>query len=174
MLKIPIKQKLAGGWLWLISSVLIMQAQTGGSFTVTQSVVANGGGGSSGGTFTVNGTTGQPAAGTNSTGGVYGISGGFWQNQLAPTAAGVSVSGRVTTADGRGIRGAKMMLSNSNDQTAITATTGSFGYYRFDDVTAGQTYVLSVTSKRFSFIVSSRLLSVNDEITDEDFVALPN
>ena len=149
-------------------------AQTGGSFTITQSVVANGGGASSGGTFAVNGTTGQPAAGTNSTGGVYGVNGGFWQNQLAPTAAGVSVSGRVTTADGRGIRGAKMTLSNSNNQTVITAITGSFGYYRFDDITAGQTYVLSVISKRFSFVVSSRLLSVNDELADEDFVALPN
>ena len=50
-----------------------------------------------------------------------------------------------------------------------TARTASFGYYRFDDVEAGQTYVVGVASKRYVFI--PRTISVADELTDFDLVA---
>jgi hypothetical protein len=57
-----------------ISSV----AQSGGQFTVTKSVIAGGGGRVSGGTFTLDGTIGQPVAGTQSTGANFSLIAGFW------------------------------------------------------------------------------------------------
>jgi len=48
-------------------------------------------------------------------------------------------------------------------------TTGSFGYYRFDEVEAGQTYVVMVRSKLFRF--APRVLNLMDNLTDVDFVA---
>ncbi|MGQ0541596.1 MAG: hypothetical protein ACT4O9_07080, partial [Blastocatellia bacterium] len=42
-------------------------AQTGGTFTITKSVIAGGGGRTAGGAFTVDGTIGQSVAGTTST-----------------------------------------------------------------------------------------------------------
>ncbi len=91
---------------------------------------------------------------------------------LAPTAAGVSVSGRVTTAEGRGINSARVSLTDQSGNVR-TALTNSFGYYRFDAVDAGQTVVLSVTSKRYIFGDSTRVLSVQDELADIDFTAEP-
>ncbi len=85
---------------------------------------------------------------------------------LGQTAAGVEVSGRVLTADGRGLRNARVILVHT-DGTRRVATTGSFGHYRFEDVEAGGSYVISVSSNRYSF--TPRLLSVSDTLTDVNF-----
>ena len=146
----------------------IAAAQSGGTFTITQSVIANGGGQSSGGTFDVTGTNGQSVAGTNSTGAPFSLQGGFWQPQFAPTAAGVSVSGRVLAPGGRGLRNATVTMTDTNGVTRY-ARTSSFGYYRFDDVTVGQTYILAVRSKRYQF--ATQVLNVTDSLTDVDFIA---
>jgi hypothetical protein len=89
---------------------------------------------------------------------------------LAPTAAMVSVSGRVTTADGRGIRNAAVSLVGP-DGSERTVKTSAFGYFKFDDVESGSSYTLTVSSKQYSFAVPSRVVSVGDEITDLDFTA---
>jgi len=147
-------------------------AQSGGTYVITQSVISNGGGQSDGGSFSLTGTSGQSLAGTNSTGGGFGVRGGFWQGSLAPTAALVAVSGRVLTADGRGISKAIVLLINASGATRQTLT-GPFGYFRFDDVEAGQTYLISVRSKRFQFANETQVVSVNEEIDNLNFYALP-
>lgn len=146
--------------------------QTGGDFTVTQSVVASGGAQNlAGGTFSIDGTAGQSNAGQNSTGGAFAVRGGFWTPPLAPSAAGVSLSGRVLTPGATaGLRGATVRLTPTHGTSRTTLST-SFGYYRFDDLTVGETYVISVASKRFSF--SPRVLSVVDEVTELDLIAEP-
>lgn len=87
---------------------------------------------------------------------------------LAPTAAGVSISGRAVTSAGFGVTNVLITLTDRNG-VSRQVITGPFGYYRFDDVETGQNYVISATSKRFQF--SSRIVSVNDELTDLDLVA---
>lgn len=84
-----------------------------------------------------------------------------------PTAASVSVSGRVLTPDGQGLRNAIVQLTSPNG-SVFQVRTSTFGYYRFDEVLAGQTYVATVASKRFTF--SPRTLSVASELFDVDFV----
>lgn len=91
---------------------------------------------------------------------------------LYPTAADVSISGRVMTADGRGIVNAIVTLRNRAGETR-TMQTGSFGTYAFDGVAAGEDYVISVASRRFRFEPPERLISVADNITDLDLIALP-
>lgn len=85
-----------------------------------------------------------------------------------PTAAGVSISGRVLTADGSGLRNAVVDLTDRNGTVQATRTS-SFGYYRFENVTAGETYIVSVSSKRFTF--APRVVTVSDDIADLDFTA---
>ena len=85
---------------------------------------------------------------------------------FAPTAAGVSISGRVLTPNGRGLTNARVTLTEATGQTRTTRTT-SFGYYRFSDIEAGQTVVISVQSKRYRF--SSQTLNVNEDLTDLNF-----
>lgn len=89
-----------------------------------------------------------------------------------PLAGEAVVSGRVTTADGAGIKNAVVRLSGGNLAEPITTLTGPFGYYSFE-VPAGQTYVLSVASKRYFFQESIRLVNVGEDFADLDFVALP-
>ncbi|HQZ94940.1 MAG TPA: carboxypeptidase regulatory-like domain-containing protein [Pyrinomonadaceae bacterium] len=93
---------------------------------------------------------------------------GGWGIELLPsTAAGVEVSGRVLTPDGRGLRNATVTIIDSMGNRR-TATTGSFGYYQFADVEAGGTYTVGVSARRYRF--TSRILQVQDTLTDVDFV----
>ena len=89
---------------------------------------------------------------------------------LNPTAAHVSVAGRVTSASGYGIRNAKIVLTGPDGVTKL-AVTSSFGYYRFDDIAAGENYVIRVASKRYVFANATRVIAVNDDLTEVDFVA---
>ena len=104
-------------------SAVNLTAQSGGTYSISHSVIANGGGqGSTGGTFSVSGTVGQHAVGTTPTGGTFVAQNGFWHADFAPSAAEVSVSGRVTTSDGRGLRNAVVSLT---DQQGVTRTVRS-------------------------------------------------
>src|SRR5207244_1546574 len=93
---------------------------------------------------------------------------------LQTTAAGVSMSGRVTTANGVGIRNARVVVSGNSLPEPRTATTGSFGYFSFDGLQAGETYVVTVNSQRYTFQIPSRVITLVDNLTDVDFTADPN
>jgi len=83
------------------------------------------------------------------------------------TAAGVTVAGRVLTPEGRGLRNARVFITDASGATRFAVTT-SFGYYRFDDVEIGSSYVVGVQARRYRF--ESRLLQVFDSVVDVDFV----
>jgi len=108
---------------------------------------------------------------TNATGG-DGADIGAFEVQAAPTAATVSVGGRVMTSEGRGIRNVVIRLTDSEGNVR-TAISNSFGYYRFNDVEAGATYILTASGKRFSFSQPSQVLNVNDETEEVNFIANP-
>ena len=91
----------------------------------------------------------------------------------APTAAGVSLGGRVLTADGRGIRNATVVVTGNSLLITRYVKTGSFGYYTVDGLRAGETYIVTINSKRFTFQTPSRVVSLLDNLTDVDFVADP-
>lgn len=90
---------------------------------------------------------------------------------LTPTAAGVAVGGRVLTADGRGI-GKALVTMTGTGGTVHQALTNPFGYYRFDNVAAGTTVLISVSSKSHTFEVGTRVISVSDELLDVNFIAM--
>jgi uncharacterized repeat protein (TIGR01451 family) len=83
------------------------------------------------------------------------------------TAAGVEVSGRVLTSDGRGLRNAVVSMTDPNG-VVRTAVTSSFGYYRFDNVEPGTSYVMGVNSRNYRF--TPRIVYVTDTLTDVDFI----
>jgi len=96
------------------------------------------------------------------------IRGGWCIELLPSTAAGVEVSGRVLTPDGRGLRNAQVTITDSRGNQR-TVTTGSFGNYRFEDIETGTSFVIGVKSNRYSF--TQRLVQVFDTLMDVDFVA---
>jgi hypothetical protein len=89
---------------------------------------------------------------------------------FGPTAANVGLSGRVADGQGRGIGGARVTLQDQQGQIR-SAITNPFGFYRFVDVAAGQTYLVSVIHKRYTF--DSRTISRHDDLVDLDFVPIP-
>ena len=84
-----------------------------------------------------------------------------------------SIAGSVTTADGQGIRNAKIVVTSNSLPQPIIATTGSFGYFAFEGLATGETYVVTVNSKRYTFATPSRVISLVANVTDADFVAVP-
>ena len=96
-------------------------------------------------------------------------SGGGFDVFISKFDTNVSISGKVTTPTGLGLRNAVVTLTDPQG-VRQTATTSSFGVYNFGGVRSGETYLLSVSSKRYRF--ASRSLSVNDSLTGIDFVGL--
>lgn len=106
---------------------------------------------------------------TNATNG-DGADIGAFEVQLAPTAASVLVGGRITTAKGRGILKVRVTVVGSNGETRTTLS-NPFGYYHFADVPAGETYVFSVSHKRYTFNQSAQVLTIVEETNEVNFVA---
>jgi len=103
---------------------------------------------------------------------ITGCINGGWSLEFLPlTAADVSIGGRVTTADGRGIRNAHVVISGDSLTEPRTVTTGSFGYFSFDGLRTGETYVVTVNSRRYTFSVPSRVITLVDNLADANFVA---
>lgn len=93
--------------------------------------------------------------------------------QVAPTSANTSVAGRVTDVFGSGLRNVSVALTNSQGAT-VYAKTNNFGRYSFNEVAAGQLYTVGVLSKRYTFGVSSQVVSVQEAVENVDFTANEN
>ncbi len=92
---------------------------------------------------------------------------GLWQTPVAPpTASNVSISGRVLTVEGRGLRNATVTIIDSSGKPR-NVMTGVYGNYRFDDMATGETYVISIRSRRFNY--EPRVVALTDELTGFDF-----
>lgn len=89
---------------------------------------------------------------------------------LAPTAASVSVSGKAVTIGGRSIANARVSITLPNGEVR-SILTNLFGNYRFENLSVGQTYILSITTNRYTFINPMRVISLNGELVGEDFVS---
>ncbi len=102
--------------------------------------------------------TGATATGTN------------YAFQLA-TAASVRVSGRVLSSEGRGISKATITISDGNGMNRKTVS-NAFGYYFFDGVPAGQTYIVQANRKGYEFSNGSQAVFVVDDLSGINFTAL--
>lgn len=88
---------------------------------------------------------------------------------MAPAVSFVTVGGRVTTPSGQNLRNTTVSLIDA-DGVRRLATTSSFGIYSFSNVATGQTYTLTVTSKRYRF--SPRIETITASSSNLDFVGL--
>lgn len=152
----------------LLSSASI--AQSGGQYEIETSIIASGGG-SSGGQFGLADAAGQSLAGNRTQGGPFTVQSGFWTPNLAPTAASVTLSGRVRDAAGRGLPGAMVILSDLEGNVA-GAITSAFGNFRFEGVPAGGFYILSVSAKGTSFKEPVIAVNAFENIDGLEFIAI--
>lgn len=83
-----------------------------------------------------------------------------------PTAANVTVSGKVFGSDGSAVNRARVTLSTENG-AVITRNTNNFGVFTFDEIQPGQTVVISVAVKGANY--SPQVLSLNESIENLNF-----
>lgn len=166
-----------GLMIFTVLSITATDAQIAANppFTLDQSVIAAGGGVStdnSNNTFKIEGTIGQFAAGTTAANSPFTLRSGFFTPpQLAPTAAFVSIEGRVRMENGVGIRNVIITLTESNGTIRVTSS-GTFGSFRFTDITVGQVVVLNVSAKKFEFNQPFMVLNLTEGLLGLEFVAL--
>ena len=151
-------------------------AQTGGIYDLSHNVISGGGEGSANAAanYRLDGTLGQAIAGTTSTGALYNLHGGFWFGQpLAPTAAAVTITGRILNTDGGFARRVTVILTDSATGEIRSARPSAFGFYRFEDIPVGRIYTVRAESKNFLFTPDSYVFSLVDARDDLDFTAVP-
>ncbi|MDQ3220087.1 MAG: carboxypeptidase-like regulatory domain-containing protein [Acidobacteriota bacterium] len=87
------------------------------------------------------------------------------------TAADGSISGRVARADGSGIYGAKITVTNAVTGEARTVLTSPFGNYMLEGLETADLYQVSVRHRRYTFENSMRTFTLNDNVAELDFTA---
>ncbi len=86
----------------------------------------------------------------------------------SPTAATVNLSGRVLSANGRGISRAVVSMTDGDGNRRL-AFTNNFGYYLFENVQVGQTVILDVRSKWLSFTQPTQVIVLTEDATTVNF-----
>lgn len=90
-------------------------------------------------------------------------------DEQTPSSATASIGGRVVDANGRGISGARIIVSGGTLTAPLPARTSTFGYYRIDGLPTGGTYNVQVSAKRYTF--GSRVISLSDNALDVNFMS---
>jgi subtilisin-like proprotein convertase family protein len=88
-----------------------------------------------------------------------------------PTAAVVSVGGRVTDTKRRGVSNVRVVMTDSKGATR-TALSDSLGNYSFDGAQAGETYVFTASRKGYTFDQSTQVHTIIEETNNVNFVVL--
>lgn len=92
-------------------------------------------------------------------------------SNLAPTAAGVAIGGRVHDGKENGIGNVRVTLTDENGAALRTTHTNSFGVYRFENVGGGRMYLVGASNKRFQF--APRMIFAAQDLSEIDFVPSP-
>ena len=90
-----------------------------------------------------------------------------------PTAATAVVSGRVVDIYGGYAPNVIVSIMNLSTGVARSTRTNSFGIYQFAELPVGENYMITVSSRRYTFAFDSRTVTVMDDLTDQDFTAIP-
>jgi|GEM_PF-5783199 len=108
----------------------------------------------------------------NITAGILNAGQGYpdWQHDYLAFPA--RVCGRALTANGAGLYGASVSLSNETGLIGM-ARSSSFGYFCFEAVEVQRTYTATISSKRYQFSNPSQSVVVNFDIENLVFNALP-
>ena len=130
----------------------------GGAGTITINETTTGAGG-----ISINGLHIRATSGSNT----YDVVAANAQSSLqclstAPTAGPAVVSGRVLNQSGQGVSSARVTLTDENGN-ALSTVTNSLGYFKFAEVPSGETYILTVTHKMYSF--TPQAIGVNEDMS---------
>jgi hypothetical protein len=124
----------------MIAALVSAEGLAPGGFSLSWSTVDGGGGTSSGGAFTLNGSIGQPDAGATMSGGPFALTGGFWPSGAATCTADIAPAGTpngtVNVDDLLAVINAWGVCANPNVCPADIAPIGGNDVVNVDDLLA--------------------------------------
>jgi hypothetical protein len=103
-----------------------------------------------------------------------------WRTKIGsfkfPTCAATPVSsatitGRVTTASGRGLAGIRITLTGGALTNPLVFQTNAFGYFRFPNLPTGASYTVTPQAKKRTFTPASRTIALSANFDNADFVS---
>jgi hypothetical protein len=153
--------------LMLLAAMPLVTPPQSGTFVIERFAVAGGGVAGSGGIFTLNSSVGEAASGMTGTGGSFGVAPGFW----AVASTGYSISGFVRTPSGRGITSAVASLSGGPLVQPVQIRTMRHGGFRFDNLTPGFTYTVTVSARRYTFLPDNQTVLLDNTIEGLTFTS---
>lgn len=89
-----------------------------------------------------------------------------------PTSTKATIAGRILTANGNPIANARLEITNLSGGTVVVVT-GDFGFYQAEGLEVGASYVITVSAMRHVFSEPSRVINLNGDDMNEDFIAAP-
>ncbi|MBC7797122.1 MAG: carboxypeptidase regulatory-like domain-containing protein, partial [Pyrinomonadaceae bacterium] len=96
----------------------------------------------------------------------------YFYSNAAPTAASAILGGRVFTAQGRPIKNVRVALTGGNLSETRYANSNAFGFYRFENLPTGNSYVISARGKRFTFSEPTQIVNLTEDQNAVDFIGL--
>lgn len=90
---------------------------------------------------------------------------------VVPTTTNVTVSGRVVTSGGSGIRNAQLTRTDTNG-VQRQVYTNTFGYFWFDEVPAGQTFLISAYYRKRDFQQVEIIITTKDNVENLEFATV--
>src|SRR5690606_233981 len=85
-----------------------------------------------------------------------------------PSAAGVTLQGRVLTAAGNAIQNARVLVTDEDSQVFV-ARTNTFGYFQVHDLEAGHNYIVSAVARNHSF--GAQAITLNEQVTQINIIS---
>jgi len=79
------------------------------------------------------------------------------------------VMGRVTDLVGRSVRAAEVRFIGIDFEETISAKTNAFGYYQTAELTPGRSYFISVSHRRYLFLIAPIEVLIGDETIEFNF-----
>lgn len=87
----------------------------------------------------------------------------------APTAANIFISGKVLTAKGSGVNNVVVRIFGGSLTQPRIVRTSALGNFRFDDLQAGETYILEVSSRKLIFDNPTQVVFASEDLTGINF-----
>jgi hypothetical protein len=147
------------------SALVVLTASAAGDYAADWWTVDGGGGPlSTGGTYSLGGTIGQPDAGPPLNGGIYSLTGGFWSASIG----GVTPPEPVTISGNASIAGALLGYVNGGAQTAIADGTGAYTI----SLPSGWSGTVTPAKSGYAFSPASReYTNITSDQTGQDYTA---
>lgn len=89
-----------------------------------------------------------------------------------PTAATALISGRIFDIFGGAVKDVIVSVTAPNGDVRSTRT-NNFGAYRFSELPVGESYVITVRSRRYTFAADSIIVTLMNDLNGQDFTAIP-